>query len=78
MGEASGIGISDDVGDDDQRTPRQRFAYRVAVRQRHHRIGAHNPYRFYLAAANGGEQLHRRQPRRLRQTFAAPESRQAP
>lgn len=78
MGKASGIGSGGDVGNDDQRTGRQRFAYRMAVRQRHHRIGAHNPHRFHLAAANGGEQIHRRQPRRLRQTFGPPEARQTP
>ncbi len=62
MGETSGIGLGGDIRDDHQRTGGQRLAHRVAVRERHHRVGTHDPDRFDLAAANGGKQLHGGQP----------------
>ncbi len=62
MGETSGIGLGGDIRDDHQRTGGQRLAHRVAVRERHHRVGTHDPDRFDLAAANGGKQLHGSQP----------------
>ncbi len=49
-------------------------AHRVAVRERHHRVGTHDPDRFDLAAANGGKQLHGGQPGGLRQPFRPPRS----
>ncbi len=69
MGETSGIGLGGDIRDDHQRTGGQRLAHRVAVRERHHRVGTHDPDRFDLAAANGGKQLHGGQPGGLRQPF---------
>lgn len=74
MGETPGIGLGGDIRDDHQRTGGQRLAHRVAVRERHHRVGAHDPHRFHLAAANGGKQLHGGQSRGLRQPFRAPEA----
>lgn len=74
MGETSGIGLGGDIRDDHQRTGGQRLAHRVAVRERHHRVGTHDPDRFDLAAANGGKQLHGGQPGGLRQPFRPPEA----
>ncbi len=74
MGETSGIGLGGDIRDDHQRTGGQRLAHRVAVRERHHRVGTHDPDRFDLAAANGGKQLHGGQPGGLRQPFRSPEA----
>ena len=74
VGETSGIGLGGDIRDDHQRTGGQRLAHRVAVRERHHRVGTHDPDRFDLAAANGGKQLHGGQPGGLRQPFRPPEA----
>ncbi len=72
VGELSGIRLSGDIRDDHQRTAGQRTAHRVAVGERHHRVGAHDPHRFHLAAADGGKQLHGGQPRGLRQPLGSP------
>ncbi len=74
VGELSGIRLSGDIRDDHQRTAGQRLAHRVAVGERHHRVGAHDPHRFHLAAADGGKQLHGGQPRGLRQPLGSPKA----
>ena len=70
----SGIRLSGNIRDDHQRTAGQRLAHRVAVGEGHHRIGAHDPDRFHLAAADGGKQLHGGQPRSLRQPLGSPKA----
>ena len=75
MGVAAGVSLLHHLRDNDQRTVRQRPAYRVTVRQRDSRIGAHDPYRLHITAGNGVKQINGHQARRLRQPFCSPEAR---
>ena len=67
------VGLRGNVGDNHQFTARQRLAHRVAVRQRHRRVGAHYPDGFHLATPDGLEEFHGHQAGRLRDALAAPE-----
>ena len=75
VGVAAGVGLLHHLRNNDQRTVRQRLAYRVTIRQRDSRIGAHDPYRLHITAGNGVKQINGHQARRLRQPFGSPETR---
>ncbi len=75
VGEAAGVGVAHHFRDHHQRAGRQRLTDRMAVRERHCRVGAHDPHRLHLAAGNGVEQLYRHQPWRLGQPLRPPEAR---
>ena len=75
MGEAAGVGVAHHFRNHHQRAGRQRLTDRMAVRERHRRVCAHDPYRFHLSAGNGLEQFHRHQSGRLCQPFSSPETR---
>ena len=75
MGKPAGVGIIHHLRDNDQRAAPQRLTHRVAVRQRHGGVSAHDPHRLHLAAGNGVKQLNRHQARRLRKPFRSPETR---
>ena len=74
IGKFAGIGAAHHVGDNHQLAAPQRLRHGVTVGQRHRRIGAHDPDRLHLAAADGLKQIDRLQPRRGRHAIAAPET----
>ncbi len=51
MGETAGIGILHHLRNHHQRAVRQRLTHRVAVGQRHGRVGAHDPHRLHSPRA---------------------------